>query len=219
MFSSQKNMFWIAFTATLLIFGVGIVFGIILENWRIGNVDNLYQSSEIYLMDIKLQSEIYSSGYFNCENAVEENINFANRIYDEAKLLDKYESASTLSQELKIRHKKYDLLRANLWLNSIKLKNKCNTSYDEIVYIYKYENPSLDIKAKQEVFSRILSELKQESKNKILLIPFAGDIDSSAINLLLDQYSISKDELPIIILNGKTKISDVNSIEDLKKNL
>lgn len=218
MFNSQKNVFWQALLVTILIFGVGIIFGIIIEDWRTSQIDSLYQKSELDLIDIKLQTDIYSIGNFNCSVAVGENINFANRIYEEASLLDRYEGASTLKNEIIDRHKKYDLLRANLLLNSIKIKNKCNSSYYEVLYVYKYNNPSFETEAKQNVFSKLLTELKIELGDKILLIPMSGDDNITSINLIKDQYGINDKELPIILIDRNIKITNLETIDDLMKN-
>ncbi len=218
MFKSQKNVFWQALFVTILIFGIGVVAGIILEDWRTGNIDVLYQQSELDLMDVRIQTDIYSTGTFNCDKAVRENINFAERIYNEAKLLDRYEQASTLKEDIKARHKKYDLLRANLFLNSIKIKEKCNSSYYDVVYLYKYNNPSLNVKAKQNIFSKLLLELKSRRGNEILLIPMAGDNNLASIDIIKDKYGIVDEDLPVILINGKIKITELETIDELIKN-
>jgi len=218
MFKSQKNVFWQAFVFTILLIGLGMVFGILLENSRTSNIDSLYQKSEIDLMDIKLQTDIYSSGFFNCNKAQEENINFAERIYNEAKLLDRYEKASEITDDLISRHKKYDILRANLLLNSIKIKEKCNSTYYDVVYIYKYNNPSLDVKARENTFSKLLSQLKEKKGYEVLLIPMAGDNDIISINLIKDMYNVSDKELPVVVINGKIKITELESLNELLKN-
>jgi hypothetical protein len=217
MFNSQKHAFWQALLVTLLIFGVGIIFGIILENWRTGKIDELYQRSEIDLLDIKLQTEIYSMGNFNCDRAVEENFLFAERIYSEAKLMERYESASTISESLKYRHKKYDILRANLFINSLKIREYCNVSYHDVVYIYKYNNQSMDTKAKQNVFSKVLKELKDSEGQKMLLIPLAGDNGVVSVNLILDKFNIANEELPVILIDGKYIVRDLETADELKK--
>ena len=156
MFHSQKNIFWQALLVTILLFSIGVFAGIILENWRTSQVVSLFQQSEIDLMDIKLQSEIFSKGDFNCETAINENLNFADKIYSEAKLLDRYENSATLTEDMRIQHEKYDLLRGMLLLNSQKIKEKCNVSYYEVVYFYDYNETAFDTKIKQNVFSRII---------------------------------------------------------------
>jgi len=216
MFKSQRHAFWQALVVTIAVFAIGIFSGVLLENWRTSKIDTLYQQAEIDLLDVKLQSEIYSSGNFNCEFAKRENIEFANRIYEEAKILDRYETASRLTNALRLQHKKYDILRATLLLNSIKTREKCNASYSNVLYIYKYDEPRMDLKAKQNVFSRLLLELKQEKGDEVLLIPIAGNVGVSSIEMILDRYNVSQEELPVILINEEIKIIDLQTIEELK---
>lgn len=215
MFESQKHVFWQALIVTILIFGLGVFIGVVLENWRTGKINSLYEKSELDLLDIKLQTEIYSLGSFNCDKAVKENVDFADRIFEEAKILGRYEKSNRLTQEnLAIQHKKYDLLRTTLLLNSIKIKEKCSNSYYEVVYFYELNDISYDTKAKQNVFSKLLIELKENKGGKVLLIPIAGDNDISAVKILLEKYKINEKELPVILIDRKTKITDVQTIDE-----
>jgi hypothetical protein len=102
-----------------------------------------------------------------------------------------------------------------LLLNSIKIKQKCKNTYYEVVYFYDFNEPSFDTKAKQNVFSKLLAELKQEKGNEILLIPLAADNGISSINLLLEQYQITEDQLPLILINREQKITELQTIEEL----
>lgn len=217
MFESQKHAFWEALLVTILIFGIGVFLGIVLENWRTGRIEYLYQESEVKLLDIRTQSEIYSSREFDCKTAVKENIEFADRIFKEAELLSRYEGAGRLTESLKLQHKKYDILRALLWLNSIKIKKNCNAFYSNVVYVYDYNDLNIDTKAKQAVFSNILTELKEKRGNEVMLIPMAGDNDLYSINLLMNLYNITEAELPIIFVNEKVKITELQNIEDIEK--
>jgi len=219
MFTSQKHVFWQALVITIIVFSIGILFGVILENYRTNKVNNLVAESELSLMDIRLQNQIYSSIKFNCENAISENLKFADRTYEEAKLLERYEQATVITDDLKTSHKKYDLLRATLLLNSIIIREKCNYSYSEVVYFYQYNNPSMEIKAQESVFSKMLGELKQKKGNSMLLIPIAADNNLSSVNLLLNKYNLSQKDLPIVVINGNIKIHEIESIEDLEKQL
>jgi hypothetical protein len=218
MFKSQKNVFWQALLVTIIIFGLGIFLGFILENWRTNQIKDFSQQSEIDLLDIKIQNDIYSKEILNCNVAIQENINFAEKIYKQAEILGRYEKASRLTEDLKIQHKKYDLLRTILFLNSIEIKEKCNSSYYEVVYFYKYSPEELTIKAEQDIFSKLLLSVKEEKGSEILLIPIAADNGISSVNLLLNKYNISEQELPIILINRKIKITTLENIEDLLKN-
>lgn len=217
MFKSQKHAFWISLILTLFVFSGGIFLGYLLENSRTSVLENLYTQSEIELLDVRIQNEIYSFADVNCDNAITENINFASRIYDEAKLLDKYESSNKLSDDVILQHKKYDLLRTLFWINAIKLKQKCNASYHNLVYLYDYNNPRLDTKAKQAVFSRLLTEVKQDKGQKVMLIPTSGDNEITSLSLLMDLYNVTVDELPVILIDEKIKITDIETKEDLDK--
>ncbi len=221
MLKSQKHVFWQAFLITILIFGMGVLFGVILENWRTSKISNLYQKSEVGLLDMRLQNEIYSRGSFNCEFALEENMKFTDKIYEEAKILEKYEQARRLTDNLIVQHKKYDLLRAMLFMNSLKIKENCNASYFNVVYFYlpEYEKPRLDIKAKQQSFSKLLADFKEKKGDEILLIPIAYNHDVSAINVLLNQYNITIDDLPLILINEEIKISELQTVEEIEKYL
>ncbi len=215
MFHSQKHVFWQALLITILIFSIGIVLGIVLENWRTSKISTLAENSQLDFLDIKLQSEIYSNEEFNCEVAVNENFKFAEQIYEEAKMLDRYESASRLTEDLKLQHKKYDILRGMLLINSIKIKKQCNSDYYDIIYFYKYNSEDLDLKAKQKVFSRILEQVKETKGSDVLLIPIAADNDISSINLLLDKYNIKQEQLPAILINNKIKITEIQTVDDV----
>ncbi len=218
MFKSQKNAFWQALVITLFIFGIGVFVGILLENSRIGNINEVFYESEIDLLDIRLQNEIYSRGEFNCELAVQENIKFADKIYEEGKILEKYEEASRLNPEkLNVQHKKLDILRAMLLLNSLEIKEACNSSYYNVIYFYRLNNPRLDLKPKQEVFSRLLGQLKEKYGDEILLIPMAADNEISSINILLDRYDVGLEDLPIIIIDEEVRITELQNIEKLEK--
>lgn len=214
---SNKNVFWEALLITILVFALGVMAGFVLENWRGSQIESLYQSSEVNLLDVKVQSEIYSSSNFDCRSAINENMAFADRIYNEAKILERYQKASLLSQNLIISHEKYDLLRVLLLLNSIKIKKECNATYSNVVYFYKFGEDNPEVIAKEGVFSRSLGELKDSLGNEILLIPIAVDNNISSVKLLLHNYNISESELPVIIINEKVKITEVQTIDDLKK--
>jgi len=219
MLESQKHAFWQALLVTILIFGIGILLGFILENWRTSKIDLLAQESEIDLLDIKLQSEIYSESDFDCGSAVEENINFAERVFEEAKLLEKYDSASRLTEDVKIQHKKYDVLRAMLLLNSQRIKERCNAEYYEIVYFYQFNEPSLDTKSKQNVFSKMLMDFKERKGSEVLLIPMSGDNGVVSINLIMESYGISVKDLPVIVVNGELKIKEIMSVDEFEESI
>jgi len=214
---SQKNVFWTALILTIFVFAGGILLGFMLENSRASQINSFYINSEIELADIKIQQDIYSFPEFDCATAINENINFADRVYEQAKLLEKYDKSSQISDSIKLEHKRYDVLRTLFWVNAIKLKEKCNAQYHDVVYLYDYNDVRLDIRAKQDVFSNLLDQVKAKQGNNVMLIPIAADNNVSSLNLLMSMYNISESELPVILIDEKIKITSLESAEDIEK--
>jgi hypothetical protein len=217
MLKSQKYVFLQALIITFVIFNIGIYLGYKLEASRIDKIDKWYLESEIELLDQKLQNDAFDIVGLNCDSMIQENIKFANRIYEDALIIDKYKKASRINKEMVSQHKRFDLLRTLFWINSINIKEKCNSNYHNIVYFYKYNDPSIEQKAKQKFFSNLLFQIKQEKEDKVMLIPIAADNELGSVNLLLEKYEIK--ELPVILIDESIKIIDIKNIEDIEKYL
>ncbi len=214
---AQKSVFWEALILTIFIFASGILVGYILEQNRVSKILTLYQESELNTLDLKIRENILSLGGIDCPSFLNETLKFADKIYGEAVLLDKYESASKLSEGIMIQHKKYDLLRAMLWTDTINFKAKCGGTFDTLIYFYEYKSDSMEIKSTQQVFSNKLSELKVKKGNNIILIPMAGNMNIGSIDYLKKEYNITS--LPAILVNEKQKIDSIEGLNTLENYL
>jgi len=194
--------------------------GYLLESSRINKINTLYLNAEMELLDQTLQRDMIGATGFNqtiCQDFVNENINFGDEIFQEAQQIQKYEDANKINGDIVFQHKRYDLLRTLFWMNSIVIKQKCNASYNDVVYFYKYNNPSIEQDSDQKALSNLLIELKNKYGNNVMLIPIAGDNNISSINLLMEQYSIT--QLPAILINEKIKLTRINSMSEIEKYL
>lgn len=212
----NKHIFWEALIIAIFIFGSGIFFGYFIEVNRVSKVISLYQETELNLLDNKIRDDILSLNEIDCELFFNESIDFANRVYEEAVLLERYDDSSQLSQGIIFQHKKYDLLRVNLWINVIKLRERCDINFNTLVYFYDYKTLNLGLRSEQEVFSKKLLEIKNEFGNKVILIPIASNLNISSIDYLKSYYNIS--EVPTVFINEKIKlvgIDDLNKIEGI----
>ncbi|MAH03576.1 hypothetical protein CMI39_02200 [Candidatus Pacearchaeota archaeon] len=211
MLKSQKHVFWEALFVTILIFGIGVFLGVVLENWRSEKISEMYLISDLNLLDVKVQTQILDLEDLNCKEAIVKDIEFGDKVYEDAKILDRYESANRLTNYIIQEHKKYDLLRTLFWINSIKIKEKCGKDFHTVVYLYDYGSEDLEQKNKQAVFSKYLEELKDEFGNEIILIPIARNMDLISIELLTKNYGV----------NGTSVIVDesliIKKLEDLSK--
>ena len=218
MVKNTKNVFWEALLITMVVFILGILLGIAYEGSNLDRINDYYAVSEISLMDILALNDIMQMDDISCENLIQSNLDFADRIYEEARLLEKYEEAGKVSDNFKMAHKKYDLMRTFLWANTIKISDKCS-NISSVVYLYEFETRDLTKKATQNVWGKILYDLKQEFGEKIVLIPIAADSNLASLNTLLRKYNINLTDYPVVIINNEHIVDVLSTIEDLKSYL
>jgi len=209
----QKHVFWQALILTVIIFIIGFSLGIYFESSRAGDFNELFIESEINLLDTKTLTDIYSVIDLECEDAIQKNIEFADEIYEESSYLDALEEKSKFTNSLEIAHKRYDVLRVLLWINTIKIKEKC-PNFNSVVYFYQLKDPSIEQKAKQNVFSQALFEIKKERADEIILIPIAADVGLKSIDIMNNRYDINK--LPSVLVNENQKIETIDELEEIR---
>lgn len=188
-----------------------------LESSRISKINSLYLDAETEILDQITQKNALEMLNLDCDLLVQENIKFGDRIFQEALKIQKYEKANRINNEIIFQHKRFDILRTLFWMNSLRIKEQCNSSYHNVVYFYKYNNPTIEQESKQDFFSNLLKEIKEKRGNDVMLIPIAADNDLPSVNLLVEKYDIN--ELPTILIDENVKITEVKDIEDVEKYL
>jgi hypothetical protein len=213
----QKDVFWKAGIFTLIVFISGVLLGYFLESSRIDEVRDEYRTLERQWADVKIQNSFYRLvGAEFCDESIKENLAFADRVYEEGLKLEKYEESNKLNNEILYEKEKYALLKLEFWLNSVYLKEKCNSDYTNLIYFYA-QNPSLRQKAEQKTQSLILKDLKNKYGSKLMLIPLPIDINIATINILKENYNIS--DVPTLLINEKIKLTGVYNIKEIEKEM
>ena len=213
----QKDAFWKAGIFTLVVFVLGVLLGLFLDEYRVSKVREDFSRVEIEWADAKIQSIYYQSMTSSfCEAAIKENLNFADRVYKEGLKIEQYENSNKLTKKMTIDKQKYALLKVEFWINSIILKKKCDANYVNLVYFYLNE-PDFNQKIKQDTQSIILRDLKHKYGSDLMLIPLPIDLDISMINIMKDAYNITV--APTILLNEEIKLEGITKQEDLEKYL
>ena len=214
---STKHSFWLALIFTIAVFIIGLSLGFFLESNRQDRVETNILNSEINLLDEQLRDDVIKNLDIGCEEARASLFEFANNIYEDAKILEKYDAARNFGGDLKSVHRRYDLLRTLLWLEAIDLKAKCGDDFHTFVYLYDYGGEEdLDKKSRQNVYSKVLEFLKDEHGEDMLLIPIAGNLELESVDLILEKYGI--EELPVVIVDEKTVLKEyVIDIEEIEK--
>lgn len=209
-----KHVFWQALLYTIFVFGSGLLGGFLLEDSRSQSVETALVKSEVNILDEQLRNRLFDNFNVDCDVAIQSTFSFADSIYKEASDLDDYSKANILESDLKLLQRRYDLLRMMLWSESIDLKDRCGGKFHTLVYLYEFKPEDSQIKAKEEVMSRLTLDLKEKRGHDVLLIPIATDTDLSSVGVAVSNFEIQK--MPVIIIDEKTVVSDLLSLEELE---
>ncbi|MEK6842060.1 MAG: hypothetical protein AABX91_02820 [Nanoarchaeota archaeon] len=216
MLESKKHVFWQALLLTVLFFILGLVFGVYLEQLRSENFNTAFYQSEISLYDSLAVTKLSEGGFVSCNDLKEANLEFADKIYTEARDLERFDEKSQLTESLRTIHRKYDLLRTILWMNTIDVNKKCG-DLSTIVYLYTYDAEDVNIKSEQAVWSRILGDLKEKKGNKVILIPIAADNNLTSLDFMAKKFGVQR--YPAVIINEKHILYDLESVATIEKYL
>ncbi|MFA5020038.1 MAG: hypothetical protein WC533_02980 [Candidatus Pacearchaeota archaeon] len=215
--TSKYRVFLESLILSLLILIIGISIGFYIENYRTDKVVNDYKVFEINALDLKLQNYYYQiMNTASCNFTIESNLKFADEIYDEGLLIAKYEETQEFSDNLLLAKKRYVLLKTELWLNSILLKQKCKNAPHTVVYIYS-QTGEMKKSAEQEAVSNELKKLKEKYGNEIVLIPIAGDLELDSVDLQMKIYNIQY--LPSVLIDEKVVLEGYHSASEIEENL
>ncbi len=217
MLMNKKRVFWEALLLTLLIFLIGFLGGVLFEEKRVNVIEEYYLQSENSLMDILALNNFVSLNNISCDAMIDSNIAFANRIYGEAKILEEYESSGRLKDDLNLEHKKYDVMRTFLWINTLKTNEICKDKVHTIVYLYEFNNDDLGKKAINKVWSKILEDFKEKYGDEVILIPIAVDSGIESLKPLLKSFEIP--EYPVLIIDNKEVIGEISSVDEIENYL
>ena len=221
MVKSQRDVLWKALILTVIVFSAGFFMGYSFEKGRIYEIESDYQKMRLRQIDANLQTVYYNSMISKedsfCDVAIDENINFADRLYEEGIKIEKYLKASKITEELLTNQKEYILFKTQFWLNAISLKRQCNAEYVNVVYFYEQKTEDFNLNTDQNVMSGMLFEIKQEYGPEIMLIPLATDLNISTVNIVLDQYNIT--ELPALLINEEKVMLGLSNKSDIIKEI
>lgn len=217
----RDKKYWIFIDALVIagaIFIIGFSTGFLLENLRLNKIIDNYRDNEIESLDLKLQNYYYQiMDSETCDSAIEQNFIFADKIYEEGLKIARFEEANQITDSLKIEKKRYVLLKTELWLNSLLLKEKCGDRFDTVVYFYEDNAPSSAKNSEQKIISNVLKDVKNEKRNSIILLPIAGDLDLDIVNLQKEIHNVTY--LPSILINEETLLEGFHSQEEIEQYL
>jgi hypothetical protein len=201
---------------SILIFLSGIMTGIWIDNYRVSMVRKELLESSVYWDDsLFLTKYMDFFGKNSCELSLDFLLLFNEKIYKRGKEIEKIIRQNVFSPEMIEEWKKYTLLQANFWMNSVELKRKCNFTYHTVVHLQQFfaKNPS-EI-SENRAQSTIMLNLKEMCGNRIMLIPLTVDLNLTSVDIVLSYYNITK--LPAVIIDEKYIFQGLTPLEKLKE--
>jgi len=129
MLKNQKRVFWEALLVTFVVFIFGILLGISYESIRVSDINDYYAKSEISLMDILAFNNLVDLENARCKDLIDSNIEFADRIYEEAILLEDLENLGKVTDDF----------GTNFCPRSFKMKNR-DKEYTVATYFWIYQS-------------------------------------------------------------------------------
>lgn len=212
---SPKHAFWQALLFSAVIFAAGLMVGMYFEHSRSQSLEGVLLHSEINLLDQQLRNRVTSDLNVSCDLAISNLFDFANEVYGEAVQLERDDATSTFTDEFRLLHQRYDLLRMMIWSESIALKKRCGPRFHTVVYFFQYENDTINVRAEQTAFSRMLKDLKDAHGSSILLLPIATDMQLHSVDLALTSYAISS--APAVVIDENIVVSELKPVEEMDR--
>lgn len=216
----QKDVFWKSAILTFVVLIVGIQIGIWLDSGRIDEIKNILTETELQFSDARLQSLYYDKFSMIdenfCKNAIESNLKFNEDIYQEGLRIEKAETVNRFTPFILSEKRRYALLQFQFWINAITIKEKCESNYTTILYIYTYEtkdNSTLELN--QKLQSAILLDLKDKCGNSVMLSPIPWDINLTSVDILVKDFEIN--QTPAIVINRNVTLQGLTKLEELER--
>ncbi len=198
---------------TFLIFGLGILLGIIFDYERISSLTLKERAQELDYKSLQLQYLYLSDLTGTNEScpiiraALEESIK---ELSYSLELAEKYEKETQINtKEYEAISRTYLLDNLRYWLFSQKTKEVCKEDVINVLYFYSKNNCNIC-----ENQGTILSYYKSKLQDKILIFPINTDLEDKEtfIKLIKIQYNVTV--LPTLVINGN-KYEGVVSKEEL----
>ncbi len=196
----MKRVYVQAGVLSLLVFFIGIMAGIWIDNQRLGGIRDALSEADINSYDARLlNSYLQRFGEHYCNIALEQNLAYNEKIYGEGKKIEDKINANIFTPEVEQEWRRYTLLQTQFWLNSIELKEKCGFDYHTVVHLFRLKDTPLEEDRNNNVQASILLDIKEKCGSKIMLIPITADTDLVVVDAIAKQFSIT--EYPAVVIN------------------
>lgn len=207
------DAFWKAFFFSTIVFILGLNLGVFVESSNLNEIERAVISSEVELYDSNIRSSIIQDYPVSCEKSIDNTFKLADKIYEEVILLENLDESSALVEGFFEMHKRYDLLRLQLWLDSSRIKTYCENEFNLIIYLYEYDSDDPEKLSLQNLYASITGDLKSNYRENVLLIPIAYNMDLNSLDIILENYNLENQTA--LIINDKYVITDAITYDEV----
>lgn len=201
---------------SLLVFFIGIIIGIWIDNARLGNIRSTLSEADINSYDARLlNSYLQRFGKEYCNVALEQNLVYNDKIYEEGRKIEDKINANVFTPEVEQEWRRYTLLQTQFWLNSVELKEKCNFDYHTVVHLFRQKNTTTAEEISNKVQGSILLDLKDKCGKKMMLIPITVNTNLIVVEAVAKQFDIS--EYPAVIIDESFVFQGVTTEDKLNE--
>lgn len=183
----------LAFILTTIVFGGGMMLGIVLEGARLKDAQQITLEQKVNLQSLQLQQRYIESGIADCNalnHLLEKNINELARKGD---IIIGYEKNAVLNEkEFNLQLQDYFLTEIQFLLISQEMDRQCQKDSIKMIYFYD-EN-------EQDTQGAILDYLKKRFKSKVLIFSFNSLFQQEPmITTLLTSHNIT--QFPAVVVD------------------
>ncbi len=196
----STDKYIIAGIITFLIFSLGLMLGLVLEDKRYNLVEEINQGQEVKSLSLQLQYLYLTtfSSYDNCptlSTTLKEAITDLSNSLSDVVAYEEENKAST--QRKIIIQRRYILDNIRYWLLARESKQRCNLDIVPILYFYTEDCGSCPLQG------TILTYFKSTFGDKLLVFPLNLDLrdEEPMIEIIISQFNVTK--YPTLIVDNK----------------
>ena len=187
-----------ALVITMLVFLIGVLLGNYVSSIKLNSLTGLGKELELQTLGTQIKFDLLTES-FTCDNeSLESNVQLTAELRDLGNKLTYMESKLGQDDPNVLMIKEYyHLLEIQHWRYTKQLKEKCNQTYNTVLFFYAKTKDCPNCEDQGEI-------LTYAHKEYLSFNTYSFDIgiDNPALNTLKDMYGV--ETAPTVVVNGKT---------------
>jgi hypothetical protein len=200
--SFSLGKYFFAFIVASVVFGLGLLLGLLIEGERVDFILSQDQEQRLDLQSIQLQYQFADqfAEQRNCDSLLKTFDGNLRDLERTRKRVEEYQKEATVNNnEFNLLKREYTLAQVNYLLLYSRTKEICNLDSATILYFFGDDTECVDCENQAIVLTWLKHKLKQKTLNFI----FDGGYEQEPIiRLLKDVYHV--EQYPSLVVNGKT---------------